>query len=325
MRNAGTKLKKQLFGIDASEVTFARRGFLATDPAVVAALEKVGVAFVAGYHAALSQSEPRALAEALSEVNAAHRGFAYEGAGMALTLLDRLTPWKRSRFGEFLQGPGEPHTYMVIIGAGWAFARLGSPIARLAAKIDPLLGWLAFDGYGFHEGYFHSERSVTQQCRPRGMQGYAGRVFDAGLGRSLWFVCGGQAAVLATTIAAFSSERQADLWAGAGLACAYAGGVDDSMVKDMRQRAGDYRGYLAQGAAFAAKARQRAGLPSAPSAFAVQELTGMSFEQAVRICDEAESECRSTSIELAQEPTFEVWRSRIRQRFEQAFAGVEHA
>jgi hypothetical protein len=76
------------------------------------------------------------------------------------------------------------------VGLGWAWARLpGNPERRLPA-LDPLLGWLAVDGYGFHEGYFHWRRRVSARELPRGLSASARRVFDQGLGRSLWFVEG---------------------------------------------------------------------------------------------------------------------------------------
>ena len=54
----------------------------------------------------------------------------------------------------FLAGPGAAHTYMVHVGAGWALAQLRRRVDRALARLDPLLGWLAVDGYGFHQGYF---------------------------------------------------------------------------------------------------------------------------------------------------------------------------
>jgi hypothetical protein len=61
---------------------------------------------------------------------------------------------------------------------------------------------------------------------------------------------------------AFPQSRQADLWSGVGLACAYAGGVDRRRLEFLREAAGPYLAQAAQGAAFAAKARARAGNPA---------------------------------------------------------------
>src|SRR5262249_36094553 len=156
----------------------------------------------------------------------------------------------------FLRGPGAAHAYMVHVGVGWALARLHRSVAATLERFDPLLRWLIVDGYGFHEGYFHWRRAVVMQAIPRQLTGYAQRAFDQGLGRSLWFVTGAEVDRLCAAIQAFPARRHADLWSGVGLASAYAGGVGLGDLCALRVAAGAYVPFLAQGAAFAAKARQ---------------------------------------------------------------------
>jgi hypothetical protein len=282
-------LRGQLFGIDPVEVTFARRGFADSDPAVVERLERVALHFVHGYHAALEDAEPASLAERLGAFEADLVGFAYEGAGMALELRDRLDPLRRDRLARFLAGPGDAHAYMVHIGAGWAWARLG-PLARVSKRLrelDPVLGWLALDGYGFHEGYFHSSRTIAEGRRPRRISGAAGSVFDTGVGRSLWFVCGADPEAIAAAIQALEPARRADLWAGSALACSYAGGVSSETIERFAALAHDYPEAVAQGAAFAAKARERAGHLTDQTRLAARLLTGATAERAAAVCDES--------------------------------------
>ena len=95
------------------------------------------------------------------------RGFAYEGAAMALALLDHVLPWRRNRLARFIRGPARDHIYMAHVGAGWALARLRRGTNRYFHKLDPLLRWLAMDGYGFHEGYFHWQRTIEARQQPR--------------------------------------------------------------------------------------------------------------------------------------------------------------
>ncbi len=175
---------------------------------------------------------------------------------MALALLDALLPGRRDRLARLLAGPGAAHAYIIHVGAGWILARLPLAPERLLARLgDPVLRWLALDGYGFHEGYFRWPRSVERQEVPRKLRGYARRGFDQGLGRSLWFVDGADVRLIPRTIGRFPDDRQSDLWSGVGLACAYAGGRSRSEIEALRQAAGPHRPSLAQGAAFAAKAR----------------------------------------------------------------------
>ena len=304
-------IRKTLFGIPPGEVSFTRRGFRGGEAGLWQRLEQVGHTFVRGYHAALEKDEPEALVLRLNAVEAEFSGFAFEGASMGLALLDQLSPWRRNRLPTFLDGPGAPHAYMVHVGAGWAFARLHRNIERCSEPMDPLLRWLAVDGYGFHEGYFHWRRYVERHAIPERLTGYGGRVFDQGLGRSLWFVDGADVARIPVTIAAFPSSRHADLWSGVGLACTYVGGLNLVALKALRVAARPYITHLAQGAAFAAKARQRAGNPTPYTDLACAVLCGVSADAAAAITDAALDDLTSDGAE----PAYEVWRRRVRARF----------
>ncbi len=306
------RVARRLLGIPAEEATFARRGFTRTGPRAQAHLEAVGHAFLRGYHAALERDDPWELAGGLAEVDRALVGFAFEGAAMALALLDGLTPWKRDRVAAFLAGPGAPHVYMVHVGVGWAMARL--PWRRLAPPgppLDPFLRWLAIDGYGFHEGYFHPARHVRHRAPPSSRATpYTRRAFDQGLGRALWFADGASPEHVAGTIGAFPPGRRPDLWSGVGLAAAYAGGTDATGLTALRRAAGALGAHVAQGAAFASKARQRAGNVTPHTELAVRILCGVPAAAAAAITDEALAGLRDEG----DVPAYEVWRRRIRRR-----------
>lgn len=307
MRLAQGRIQRLFLGLSLDEATFARRGFRAGNASARLRLEQVGRTFLHGYHAALDDDNPENLSSRLNGVEADFRGFAFEGAAMGLFLLDHLTPWRRDRLLSFLAGPGSPHIYMVYVGAGWALAQLRRGVPRALARFDPLLGWLSVDGYGFYQGYFHPRPSVGRRAVPRRLSGYALRVFDQGLGRSLWFVEGADVARIAATVAEFPVARQPDLWSGVGLACAYAGGVDREAIEALLTSARAYRAPLAQGAAFAAKARQRAGIPASHTDLACRIIWGMPALEATRATDIA-------LVDLPAEdvlPAYEVWRQRI--------------
>jgi hypothetical protein len=197
---------------------------------------------------------------------------------------------------------------MVHVGAGWALAQLRRRVNRALAQFDPLLGWLAIDGYGFHQGYFHWPESVDRQWVPPRISGYARRVFDQGLGRSLWFVEGAEVPRITETITRFPRSRHEDLWSGVGLACAYAGGVPADSLQTLIANAGANQPHLAQGVAFAAKARERAGNRSTHTDMACRIVCGMTAEDAARLTDHA-----LTDLSKAHAiPAYEVWRQSIR-------------
>jgi hypothetical protein len=233
---------------------------------------------------------------------------------MALALLDHLVPWRSSRLTAFLRGPGRAHVYIIHVGAGWAIARLPwlrRRVERSLASMDPLLRWLAIDGYGFHEGYFDWPSSVTLRQRPRHLRGYALRAFDQGLGRSLWFYAGADVEVISRTIERFEAARHADLWSGIGLACAYAGGVDRTGVARLRSAARGHLPQLAQGAAFAAKARAHAGHTVPHTELASTLLCEMSVPEAAAVTDAALHGLPGDG----DVPAYEAWRQRIHDAF----------
>ena len=304
------KLRRRMLGISPQEATFARRGFRGGDEAVRARLERVGASFLAGYHAALEADESE-LGSRLNETEAEWRGFAFEGAAMGLALIDFMTPWKSDRLQSFTRAAGAPHIYMIHVGAGWAMARLPLSVERSLRRLDPLLGWLAVDGYGFHEGYFGGPDYFAARSRPPRLKGYAARAFDQGLGRSLWFVEGADVEAIATTVASFPEARQADLWSGVGLACAYAGGQGRHGIETLCRKAGRFRPHMAQGAAFAAKARLRAGNLVAHTELACQVIGGVSAEAAAKVTDIA---LQSIAAETPA-GDYEAWRQRIQASF----------
>ena len=323
------RLRKRLFGISPEETTFARRGFPPVDPRVQQRLERIGRTFVEGYHLALDEPDAATLGGRLDEVDASWRGFAYEGAAMGLALFDAITPWRGRRLDALLAGPGQTHVYMVHVGAGWAAARLPwlrRNLHRYLTRFDPLLRWLIVDGYGFHEGYFHWRQSVAEHAVPRRLTGYARRVFDQGLGRSLWFGTGADVSRVGETIAGFPSSRHADLYGGVGLACAYAGGVDREAIENLREAAGHCRPSLAQGAAFGTKARLRAAALTQHTELACELLCGMSADEAAAVTDTCladlpgsdyarDDNARDDNAPDGEKlPAYELWRQRIQSQ-----------
>jgi enediyne biosynthesis protein E3 len=300
-------LRKRFFGIPARELAFERRGFRGSDPAMRRRLEQVGRAFALGYHAALEDDDFKTLVPALNCVEADLQGFAYEGAAMGLALEDFLTPWRRDRLRLFVAGAGGAHTYMVHVGAGWVVARVPGNVARRLARFDPLLRWLVADGYGFHEGFFHWRRYVEGQPAPARLEGYARRAFDQGFGRCLWFIDGGEVARIPQTIAGFLAERRADLWSGVGLAATYAGEISPGGLAGLRESASGWWPCLAQGAAFGAKARLRAGNATAYTDIASTALCGLPATEAARLTDDA---LQALPVD-GKEPAYETWRRRI--------------
>jgi len=301
-------IKKALFGISLQETSCDKRGFIVSNPEIKQRLESIGQTFVFGYHTALIYNDLERIAEELNrQIALENHGFAFEGAAMGLMLLDIISFQGPRRFNQFVDTSGNAHFYMLHVGAGWAMARLPWRIQQRVNSLDNLCHWLALDGFGFHQGYFHAKKFVEQQAQQKGLSGYALRVFDQGLGRSLWFVLGADIQRITIQINSFPQQRQADLWAGIGLASSYAGGVDEADLKSLKHLSGEYSNNLSQGAAFAAKARERAGNPTEHTNLACVIFCNTNANTAANICDQS-------LINLPADteiPAYEIWRQRI--------------
>lgn len=298
----------RLLYLPISETRVTTRGFKVDSPEISARIETIGSSFATGYNCAIACGNLEPLVRILESVPLGERGFAYEGAAMGLAITDWMTPG-RAMFERFLAGSANHHEYMLWVGLGWSFARL--PISPLPAlsRFCSVNKWLALDGYGFHHGYFGWQRSVVQQKRPRSMIGDAANVFDQGLGRSLWFVRGANPKAIAATITTFESDRAADLWAGIGLAAAYAGGVDRSVLAELKHLAASHFPSLAQGIVFAAEARRRAGNPVSHSETSCEEVLGMTLAKAADIATECIPRC---GHDIA---AYQKWRTDIQSHF----------
>ncbi|MEU7146005.1 DUF1702 family protein [Nocardia sp. NPDC046473] len=312
------RLRRVALTPDTRDVLLEVRGFPIGSPYAQACLETAGRAFLEGFGVAAECSTSATAAVALSDVEGNRRGFAFEGAAMALAIRDALPIGHRHHVTDFIAVADE-HIYMLYVGVGWALARLPRRWHRAATVgiTDPVLAWLALDGYGFHQAYFKTSKYVGDHyldadppALPFAHGDYARNAIDQGIGRALWFVSGADPDLACTLIDGFAPDRRADLFAGLGLAATYASGATESELTELARRAADHRLCLAQGAVFAAEARRRAGITQPATTKAVRILVGHSVTQAADIAVDT----RPVEPIVDGEVAYAVWRDRIRQR-----------
>ncbi len=314
MGNTLRVLRRRILTPDVSETKLDVRGFHKKNPAAQELLETVGKTFLDGYAVAVESRDAAEVEERLDQITPQFRGFAYEGAGMGLAMLDGLPFGGRRHTADMLAGPGDPHIYMIYVGVGWAMARLPKFRWPDPESFDPLLRWLVLDGYGFHQAYFRTRQYIDEQYRdpafpwPGGATGsYANQAIDQGIGRALWFIAGTDPIRVTAMIERFAEPRRGDLYAGVGLAATYAGGAPLEELRALRDLAGEHGSMLAQGSAFAAEARVRAGLTIPHTGLAVATLCGTTPELAARITQDV----RPADPVDGVVPAYEVWRRRI--------------
>ena len=313
-------LRRLALAPSLDSVGFAGRGFPVEPTPATARLETIPQSVVCGFEWGIETGRAAELERRLGMIEPEMRGFAYEGAVMALTIRDSV---RGHRTRDLMAGPGEPHIFLAYIGIGFAMARLPRPLWRkLLPDLDgspfhPTMSWLAVDGYGFDLAYFHTRRWVDEQRVPapypwQGDAAYFPRAVDQGIGRALWFIHGGRPVAVAAAVGRFPEERRADLWSGVGLASTFAGGCQPEEFDVLTVAAGAHRSHLALGCIFAVTARDYAGFVPEHTHAALAKLTGLTRAEAGDLA-------LRTAVDPQMQgpiPPYEVWRTRIREHFE---------
>jgi hypothetical protein len=289
------------------------RGFTDIHAPATAALRAAAGSFIEGFNLSIDAAGVAELQSALAGIAPDLRGFAYEGAGMACGVLDLLSPPGpgRGRTAALLAGPGDAYIHLIHVGVGWAYCRLHLRPRRNLPGTHPLYRWLAYDGWGFHRGFFTTAQAVRRR-RTEPNLGSRLPVRDQGLGRSLWFCDGAVPETIAATIGGFPQARQADLWSGVGLAAGYAGGVHDEDLVELAKLAEPHSAHLAQGVAFACGARVRAAHVPEHTERAARLLAGVDAATAARWTDTAQEGLGGALGD------YQSWRAGIRELWQEA-------
>ncbi|MCI0591259.1 MAG: DUF1702 family protein [Gammaproteobacteria bacterium] len=187
-------------------------------PQIGLLLARARAAFSQGFQKAL-RAPPEALPQLLRDEPFQTRGFALEGAAMAATLLDEFDHAHGGMLKALLTNRSAAEYILCAIGVGWASARLGRTSAWSPPELHSQYMSAVADGYGFHQGFFHSYRFEGRGF-PR-EKGELSKPYDAGLGRALWFIHLGRVEPIARAIESMSSDRRTQFWRGVGTACAF--------------------------------------------------------------------------------------------------------
>jgi enediyne biosynthesis protein E3 len=295
----------RLLGLSIEEASFRKRGFTESDPLKQRALEAIGQTFIGGYNSAISAGRLEDVAQHIETVAAAHRGFAAEGAAMGYAIADAL-PLRTKTLAGYIARTENEFSYLTHVGAGWALARVPWRRARILAPLDPIHYWLAYDGLGFHDGYFYHRRVLAGWRRHR--SGYAARAYDQGIGRALWFVAGGSVAGATDLMSGFAAARQDDLWSGLGLAMTYAGPANAGEINAALRTAGEHGPQFSQGVAFACEARALGRHIPAHTDAAAAMVCGCDAEDLAKLVRDAR---KHLAAEGADAPPYEIWRRKV--------------
>lgn len=191
----------------------------------------------------------------LSGVQPEFRTVAYEAASMGLYQRDLKKQNGQVLWPVFLEQANSAYVPDIYTGLGCAMAQEDLHIHPFIDLFDLPMHYRILDGYGFYKGLFRARQTLQQQAIPQDINGLYVSYYDQGLGRSLWYVTGGDADKIKAAIDKFDAARRAELWRGTGIACSYLGGCDEAALYHVLGSAGGYSPQLLAGAAVSAKAR----------------------------------------------------------------------
>jgi enediyne biosynthesis protein E3 len=293
-------LRQKVFGIRPRDMEFARMG-ARIDAEQAVGLQAILDSARLGFNVALADDRVEDLSERVARVvEPAFLGFAHEGAGMCLALLDGIRD--RERVPRFFERCLGSYDFFVPLGVGFALARapwLRGGVEARAARFPPAYDGLILNGYGFHEACFRSRGALERTPVPRGLSAAGARCLDHGIGRAVWFMCGGSPERIASALASFEAERREDLWAGLGTACAFAGrahadeaGYRAALGK-LDAMLGPYREAFEVGVVLAAELARRTRHPTRWVSQATQTFLGLSDVEAGAVAVRAWAEAHA--------------------------------
>jgi hypothetical protein len=297
-----TRPLQRFLRLSLDEADFRIRKFYSADPSRQQALELAGKTFIGGYNEALAADSTNDVVRHVHRVAPELRGFAVEGAAMGFAIADIL-PFRTMSLATHLQAFDHDFSYLTHVGAGWALARIPWRRTAVLALLDPVHHWLAYDGLGFHDTFFHHRRILAGWRRHA--TAYAARAYDQGVGRALWFVGGGSVAIATELICRLPEAGWSDLWSGLGLAMAYAGPVDEADMRLARRNCGEHGIHLGQGVAFACEARARARHIPVHTDLAARVTAGIGAAELSALVRETRGGLPADDGDV---PAYEIWR-----------------
>lgn len=187
---------------------------------------KISEAYFKGYNLSLSAGKDFVgLTNQLDRIDKELRGFAYEGAGTGLAILEILSPFHKKDLSIFLNQHAANHRETISAGIGLAYARINLGYEKKLNSVDSMTREFIVDGHSFYFGCLKNTQ-VSSLTPPKFYLDKDKAIFYRGIGRSLWFRTNGNINDTQKFINTFAADKKNQLWEGFAIACAYAGKLD---------------------------------------------------------------------------------------------------
>ncbi|MFI7080647.1 DUF1702 family protein [Micromonospora sp. NPDC049903] len=236
--------------------------FTPVDAAVGDLVRAISREFAYGFNDTLRTYDPAAVRARLDGMADDYLApFYVEGAAMALAAAGALYPGRARTAHHHLLATLPGHRYLIFAGWGWWYAV--RPFAARAMRRSPL--WrqdglftgLGIDGMAFATCFLKAKPPRFDVPCPFPETEYE-TLWLQGHGRALWFVAGGRPEVLRDQCARLAPQSRPELYAGLGLATAFAGMRRMRCVPEAPSDQESERRAYFQGLAFGLTARREA-------------------------------------------------------------------
>lgn len=196
----------------------------------------------------------------LNTSDAVFQSIAYEAAATNIALKDLEQGTELNFWIHFAtSAEATPHLTQIHIGLGWALAQQQVDPTPYLTEMSPMLRYRVLDGYGYYEGMFRRRKSIVAKQVPGFLSGIALSAYYQGLGRSMWYINNGDVEATVKMLESMEGDNKEDLWRGLGIAVSYVGGVDETVLQAIYNKAGNHRAELLTGAVMLAISRTTAG------------------------------------------------------------------
>lgn len=210
------------WAIRPQQMRVDRLGLLVSAPADVERINSILGSFAGGFNAMIARPSATAWNGYCESLPALNRPFAEEGAAMGYTLRG-LFLYSPAAFEADIVRPRPEFRYLHYVGLGfWSGMRNHDArrLAQVVTGLDPLHGYLCYDGYGFKHAFFDYLKNETVLRRLDSLEGYARNAAYQGVGRALWFRFMDRPELFVEHVSRFGPHA-VDAAAGAGLASVF--------------------------------------------------------------------------------------------------------
>jgi len=166
-----------------------RLGLLVSSTADVERVNSILGSFAGGFNAMIARPSATAWKKYCESMPALYRPFAEEGAAMGYTLRG-LFSYSPAAFEADIVRPRPEFRYLHYVGLGfWSGMRNHNArlLTQVVTGLDPLHGFLVYDGFGFKHAFFDYPNDETSLRKLDSLEGYARNAAYQGAGRALWF------------------------------------------------------------------------------------------------------------------------------------------